>query len=136
MKQISVFIENKPGTLANVTDIIAAAGVNLRALSIGDTADFGILRIVVDNAQAALKALHDAKCSTRELDVLAVEIEDKPGTLAEVIRTFSREGINVEYLYPCLNSESNKAVFVFKTPDYTKAHDIARKHNIALVDKF
>jgi len=99
IQQISIFLENNAGRIAEVTRVIAKAGVNIRAISIADTADFGILRIIADKPDVALAAVANAGFTARVTDVLAVEIPDEPGSLAKVMELFKDTGVNIEYLY-------------------------------------
>ena len=136
IQQISIFLENKSGRLADVTRVMAQAGINLRAISIADTADFGILRVIVDKADAALEALAKAGFTTRTTDVLALEIEDVPGSLAKIMDIFKDTGVNIEYLYASLEKNGNKAVVIFKVEDVEHGLKIVRDHKIPIVDKF
>jgi hypothetical protein len=133
IKQISVFLENVSGRLAEVTKILAEGGINLRALTIADTADFGILRIVCENADAALKLLEDSGFTARETDVLAVEIPDKPGGLAEVMKVFHENGVNIEYLYASLEHSKDNAVVVFKVEDLDHGMRIIEENGLTTV---
>jgi hypothetical protein len=136
IQQISIFLENKSGRLADVTRVMAQAGINLRAISIADTADFGILRVIVDKPDAALEALAKAGFTTRTTDVLALEIEDVPGSLAKIMDIFKETGVNIEYLYASLEKNGNKAVVIFKVEDVEHGLKIVRDHKIPIVDKF
>lgn len=112
IKQISVFVENKPGRLAEVTEAIGQAGVDIRALSIADTSDFGILRLIVDRPEEAILALREAGMTVSLTDVLAVGIDDKPGAFAGVVRTMSDAGIGIEYMYAFVSRKSENQAFV------------------------
>jgi hypothetical protein len=136
IQQISIFLENKSGRLADVTRVMAAAGINLRAISIADTADFGILRVIVDKAALALEALAKAGFTTRTTDVLALEIEDVPGSLAKIMELFKETGVNIEYLYASLEKNGNKAVVIFKVEDVEHGLKIVRDHKLSIVEKF
>jgi hypothetical protein len=136
IQQISIFLENKSGRLADVTRVMAAAGINLRAISIADTADFGILRVIVDKADLALEALAKAGFTTRTTDVLALEIEDVPGSLAKIMELFKETGVNIEYLYASLEKNGNKAVVIFKVEDVEHGLKIVRDHKLSIVEKF
>jgi hypothetical protein len=136
VKQISVFLENSVGRLGEVTRVLAQAGINLRAISIADTADFGILRIIVDKSDRAMKALNDAGFTTRVTNVIAVEIEDKPGSLAKVMELFEKTGINIEYLYASLEGQTGKAVVILKIADYQKGLEISRENGLTLSESF
>ncbi len=136
IKQISVFLENNAGRLGEVTKVLAEADINIRAISIADTADFGILRIIVDKNLEALKALNDAGFTTRITDVVAVEIEDKPGSLAYVMEIFQKESVNIEYLYASLEGKEGKAVVIFKLEDAEKGLKIVRENGLSVVEAF
>jgi hypothetical protein len=136
IQQISIFLENKSGRLADVTRVMAAEGINLRAISIADTADFGILRVIVDKADAALEALAKAGFTTRTTDVLALEIEDVPGSLAKIMDIFKDTGVNIEYLYASLEKNGNKAVVIFKVEDVEHGLKIIRDNKLSLVERF
>ena len=122
VKQISVFIENKTGMLAEVTRYIADNNVNMKALSIADTHDFGILRIICENSDAAAKILKDGGYVIAETDVLAVEITDKPGSLAEILEALVSADIAVEYTYAFLSvKNAGHAYMIFRVDDNDKA---------------
>ena len=136
IKQISVFLENNAGRLAEVTRVLADAGINLRAISIADTADFGILRLIVDKCDTALETLKSAGFTTRISDVVAVEIEDSPGSLARVMELFRKTNVNIEYLYASLEGNVGKAVVIFKLEDHQKGLHILKDNGILMVEKF
>lgn len=105
IKQLSVFVENKSGKLAEVTELIAQNGININALSIADTTDFGILRIVVDKAEESAALLRAHSMTVSVCDIISVDLDDKPGKLAEALRILSQNDVFVEYVYayssPC-----------------------------------
>jgi len=136
IKQISVFLENTTGRLCEVTQTLANAGVNLRAISIADTADFGILRIIADKTDEAVNALIEAGFTTRQTTVAAVEVEDKPGSLAALMELFRTSGINIEYLYASLEGSDGKAVVIFKLEDHEKGFEILKKSGLILAETF
>ncbi len=136
IKQISVFLENNAGRLAEVTKTIAAAGVNIRAISIADTADFGILRFIADKSEEAMAALSAAGFTARMTDVLAVEIRDEPGALAAVMELFQKTQVNIEYLYASLEGAKEKAVVIFKVEDVEHGRKIVREHGLSVLEKF
>jgi hypothetical protein len=133
IQQISVFLENKTGRLAEVTRLIAGAGVNIRALSIADTAEFGILRLIVDRPEDAAEALAKGGFTTRMTDVLAVEIPDQPGSLAHVMEIFKDTGVNIEYLYASLEKDCSTAVVIFKVEDIDLGIKIATENKLSTV---
>jgi len=136
IKQVSVFLENNAGRLADVTAALATAGVDIRALSIADTTDFGIFRVIVDKPEAAMEALMEAGFTTRVNDVLAVEIEDKPGGLAKVMKLFKDNGVNIEYLYASLEGRAGKAVVIFKVEELARGLKIVQDHGLSTLDAF
>lgn len=136
IKQISVFLENNTGRLAEVTKCLADAGINLRAISIADTADFGILRIIVNKQDEALNALTAAGFTTRENDVLAVEIGDVPGSLAELMKLFRDADVNIEYLYASLEGREGRAAVIFKLSNFEHGLEIIKENGITLLERF
>ena len=98
LNQISVFMENKTGRLAEVTDVLGQGGINLRAISIADTADFGICRLIVNNPEKTLELLEKNGFTAKVSTVLGVEVEDRPNGLAEILKVFQDNNVNIEYL--------------------------------------
>jgi hypothetical protein len=117
IKQISVFLENRSGRLWELTDALGKAGVNMRALSIGEAADFGVVRMIVNNPDEAQKMLSDAGFTVAETDVLAVEIPDVPGGLASVLGALKDAGINIEYAYAFVARSGEKAIVSMRVED-------------------
>ncbi|MCL2264572.1 MAG: ACT domain-containing protein [Treponema sp.] len=136
IKQISVFLENTTGRLSEVTKTLANAQINLRAISIADTADFGILRIIVDKTEKAVDALIASGFTTRQTDVVAVEIEDTPGSLAALMDVFKDSHVNIEYLYASLEGQVGKAVVIFKLEDHDKGQKILNDKGFKMADNF
>ena len=136
IKQISVFLENTTGRLSEVTKTLANAKINLRAISIADTADFGILRLIVDKNDEAVDCLNTAGFTTRQTDVVAVEIEDVPGSLAKLMDLFQQSQVNIEYLYASLEGQIGKAVVIFKLKDHEKGLKILSDKGYIMADKF
>ena len=136
IKQISVFLENTTGRLSEVTKVLANAGINLRAISIADTADFGILRLIVDKTNEAINALNAAGFTTRQTNVAAVEIEDKPGSLARLMELFQQQQVNIEYLYASLECNAGKAVVIFKLEDIEKGLKIIKDNGFTIAEIF
>ena len=133
-KQISVFLENISGRLADVTRILATQGINLRALTIADTADFGILRLIVDDTDRAVSVLAKEGFTVRLTDVVALEVSDAPGALAQVMELFRTKGVNIEYLYSSLEKNSSKAAIILKVENLEHGLKIAQDNNLSLVD--
>ncbi|MDZ4180390.1 MAG: ACT domain-containing protein [Coriobacteriia bacterium] len=117
VEQVSVFLENKPGHLAQMTRTLAAAGVNLRALMVADTSEFGVVRIICDMPHAAKSTLEAAGFGVSITRVLAVEIPDRPGGLADVLDVLGEAGVNVEYAYAFVEPGAISAVDIFKVDD-------------------
>lgn len=142
LQQISVFLENKSGRLAEVTKLLGDGGVNLRAISIADTADFGILRLIADKPVDTLKLMEANGFTAKETDVLGVEIPDTPGGLAEILSVFNYHGVNIEYLYATLEKnagcadEADNAVVIFKVEDIEHGVKIINEHKWTMVDNF
>ena len=122
VKQLSVFVENRPGRLSAITKLLGDANINIRAMSIADTKDFGILRLIVDDAEKALKILKDEGCSVTITNVLVLRITDRPGSLAQAMNALYKDNISVEYMYATfINTESNTACLVLRVDDNDKA---------------
>ncbi|MBP3686314.1 MAG: ACT domain-containing protein [Clostridia bacterium] len=113
-KQISVFVENSKGRLAQITQILAENNVNIRALSIADTTSFGILRVIVEDAERTEKVLKEAGLTVSVTDVLSLQIEDKPGGLARALNILSEHDIDVDYAYAFISKTTDKANVVLR----------------------
>ena len=135
VKQISVFVENKIGGLATITDLLAQAGVNIRALSIAETSDFGILRLMVDDVFKAGNALKDNGFIYSVTDVLAVAGEDKPGSIAKIVSVLSNEGIGMDYAYAFFAKKSELAYMIVKVEEMDKAKKAFKANGIHLADE-
>ncbi len=119
--QISIFLENKSGRLAEVTRVLGKAGVNIRALSLADTSDFGILRLIVNDSAKAVNVLKENQFTVSMTQVVAVEVSDRPGGLAHILDILEREKINVEYMYAFVERSSDNAVIIFRFDDIDRA---------------
>ena len=117
IKQITVFIQNKRGTVVSVTDILSKNNINLRALSIAETQDFGILRLIVNDAEAAQKALEENGYLIKTIDVVGVKIGDAPGKLTAALDVLDKANINVEYLYAFMSRTEKHAYVVLRVED-------------------
>lgn len=121
VKQISIFLENRAGRLAEVTRMLGTAGVNMLALSLADSSDFGILRIIVNDAEKAQRALKDNHVVSMVNEVMAVEVDDRPGGLARILEALSQGGVNVEYMYAFSEKTTGRAALIFRFDDPDKA---------------
>mgnify|MGYP001077628212 CR=1 FL=1 len=120
-EQISVFLENKSGRLAEVMRVLGAAQVNIRALSIADTSDFGILRIIVNDKEKALDVLKANNFTVSKTDVIAVEVPDTPGGLSKILDLLETQKVNVEYMYAFAEPRSQRAALIFRFDDPERA---------------
>lgn len=134
VQQISAFLENKSGRLAHLTQVLGQAGINIRALSIADTSDFGILRLIVNKPGEALEALKNAGFTVSITDVIAVEVKDQPGGLGDVLKLLESARINIEYLYAFLEKSSNDALVVFRVEQIDDAIALLAKNNINVLE--
>jgi len=121
VEQISIFIENKSGRLAEVTRILGDAGVNIRALSLADTTDFGILRLIVNDCEKAKTVLKEKGFTVSKTEVVAVEVPDEPGGLARILQVLDGEAINVEYMYAFVERCGGNAVIIFRFDETDRA---------------
>jgi hypothetical protein len=130
VKQLSVFIENKAGRVSEVTDQLGRADVNIRGFSVSDTADYGIIRLVVDDPDRGLAVLHDAGFAVKANDVLCVELPDHPGGLAGVLKVVSGAGVNIEYVYSLIGT-----YVVINVADIDRAVGLLRDKPVTLVSQ-
>jgi hypothetical protein len=121
VEQISIFIENKSGRLAEITRILGDAGINIRALSLADTSDFGILRLIVNNVETAKAVLKEKGFTVSKTEVVAVEVPDRPGGLSLLLQTLDADQINVEYMYAFVERCGGNAVIIFRFDETDKA---------------
>jgi hypothetical protein len=133
-EQISIFIENKEGRLAEVTAILRDANVNIRALSLADTTDFGVLRLIVNDNEKAEKALKKEGFTVGITQVLAVEVKDEPGGLNNVLDPLYENEVNVEYMYAFANPQCKNAIMIFRFDDHDKALKILADRNIKVIN--
>jgi len=117
LKQISIFLENKKGRLWKALTTLKEAGINIRALSIADTSEFGILRVIVPDPEKAKAALEENNFVVKMNEVIAVEVLDKPGGMDSILEILNKADINVEYLYAFVEKKGEKAVVVLRTED-------------------
>ena len=133
VEQISVFLENKPGTLEHATRVLKEANINIRTLSVAETADFGILRLIVNDVEKANNALKESGFRVSKTPVVAVEVPDKPGGLHGIMEVVSKEGINVEYLYAFVEKSGQNAVIIFRFDNPEKAIDVLLKNKFTVI---
>jgi len=133
VRQISVFLENKSGRLAEVCKLLGEVGVNIRALSLADTLDFGILRLIVNSPKEALDALRAGGFTVKESRVLVVEVNDEPGGLSQVLGTLSGVGVNVEYMYAFVEKSGDKALVVFRVHKPEEAAKLLDEKGVKMV---
>jgi len=135
VKQISVFMENKKGRLARLTEVLAHNEINLIALSIADTAEYGIMRAIVNDTDKAKAVLHDNGFAATTTEVLAVEVPDTTGGLSDVLCMLNEADISVEYLYSFVRTAGIKALILFKVNKSAEAVECFAKHNIRLLSQ-
>ena len=133
INQLSIFVENKAGTVAEITKSIAKAGVSIRALSVADTQEFGILRLIVSDVEKAKEALSESECVVSITKVIGVEIPDVAGGLSSVLELMSVNNINVEYLYAFITISGQHAYVVLRVEDNEKAAKILTENGVKLV---
>ncbi|MFQ5835506.1 MAG: ACT domain-containing protein [bacterium] len=133
VRQISVFLENKIGRLAEITQILGDKEINIRALAIADTTEFGILRMIVDRPQKAYEALEERGFTVSQTEVVVVEVEDKPGGLAQVMAILGKKGINVEYLYAFVALKGRSALVVLKIEKLKDTVDLLQAQKVKIL---
>ncbi len=133
VEQISIFLENKAGRLAEVTRILSENKINIRALSLADTSDFGILRLIVSDTQKAREALKENGFTVGRTTVVAVEVPDTPGGLADILEILSSQGVNVEYMYAFVHQSGKNAVLIFRFDRTDQAIETLEQNNIKVV---
>lgn len=133
VKQISVFLENRKGRLYEVLNVLAAEKINIRALSIADTADFGILRLIVPDPDAAKKILEKGGFTVKENNVIAIEVPDRPGGLVSVLKALQDADINVEYLYAFVAKSHKDAIVVIRTENNDGALKALKKGEVKVL---
>ncbi|MBQ1862119.1 MAG: ACT domain-containing protein [Clostridia bacterium] len=131
--QVSVFVENKSGKLADITDVLSENGINIRALCIADTADFGILRLIVKDPQKTEKILTEHGFTVTLTRVIGAAISDTPGGLSAVLRILSDAGISIEYLYAFIEKTTDRASVILRVDDDVKAEQVLSENGIELI---
>ncbi len=133
--QVSVFLENRSGGLADVVDVLARNGIDIKALSLADMADFGILRIIVDDAEQAKKVLKSAGFTAEKTKVVAVEVPDRPGGLAETLSVLRRNEINVEYMYSAARKSGERAIVILRVDELGKTAQVLREAGVKVLER-
>ena len=135
IKQISIFVENKPGRLADITSLVAEKGIDIRALSIADTTDYGILRLIVNDPEKAEAALKDSGLTVSMTNVLGIGIPDEPGGFSRAIRVLADAGISVEYAYAFITPEVGAAYVIIRVENNEDATAVLTKAGIKLIEQ-
>ncbi|MCI9406305.1 MAG: ACT domain-containing protein [Oscillospiraceae bacterium] len=133
MKQLSVFVENKPGTLAEITGILGENSIDMRALSVADTERYGILRLIVDHPKEAEAALKEAGFKVSLTDVIAIAVSNQPGGLSQALRYLAKAGIAVEYMYAFVSQKADTAYVILRVQDNAKAVKALEEGGIPIV---
>lgn len=133
VKQIAIFLENNPGRLADISHALASSSINIRALSLADTADFGILRLVVNDTDKAIVVLREQGFTVGTTDVLAIEVPDKPGGLDSILQVVKKAGLNVEYMYAFTKQSGVTGILLFRFEDLAAAEQAFRQANLKVL---
>ena len=133
VEQISVFLENKPGSLEHATRVLKDNQINIRTLSLAETSDFGILRLIVNDVEKTNQVLKEAGFRVSKTLVVAVEVPDQPGGLHSIMTVLNQESINVEYLYAFVEKSGQNAVIIFRFDNPEKAIEVLLKHKFTVV---
>ena len=133
IQQISIFVENKSCRLAEITEAVAEVGVDIRAVSIADTSDFGILRLIVDKPKEAVEALKDKGMTVSLTSVIAMGINDQPGEFAKALRVLADNTIGVEYMYAFVSREHGKAFVILRVDDSNRAVEVLKENGISIL---
>lgn len=135
VKQLSVFIENRPGRLYKITQILSKNSIDLVMLSIADTKEFGILRLITNDIDKSFEVIKDAGYTVSVTELIGVEVPDRPGGLAEVLAVFDECGISIEYLYSFARTSDKTAIILFRVEDSQSALEKLKEANIKLTDR-
>ncbi len=135
IKQISIFLENKQGTLVQITQVFADLKINLKAMSLADSTDFGIARIIVDNPDEIVTKIQQKDYIAKVKDVIAIEIPDETGSLNSILKLLAENGRNVEYMYGFTGKKTNSAYMIMRTTDIEKAEVVLKNAGIKTLDQ-
>ena len=133
INQISIFIENRKNALAEFTNVLATHNINMRAMSLADTSDFGIARIIVDNVEQVMGALERSHYIVKSTPVIAVEIPDEPGSLNKILKILADNGRNVEYMYGFTGRKTNSAYMIIRCTDVAETEKVCEKNGIRMI---
>ena len=133
IQQLSIFVENKSGRLAEITEALAQSDIDIRAMSVADTSDFGILRLIVDKPEEAVVAFREAGMTVSLTSVIAIGVHDKPGEFAKAVRLLDDNDIDVEYIYAFISREKGKAFVILRVNDEDRAIDLLSKSGFTLL---
>ena len=133
IQQLSIFVENKSGRLAEITEALAQSDIDIRAMSVADTSDFGILRLIVDKPEEAVVAFREAGMTVSLTSVIAIGVHDKPGEFAKAVRLLADNDIDVEYIYAFISREKGKAFVILRVNDEDRAIDLLSKSGFTLL---
>ena len=134
VKQVSVFLENKSGRIYEVCKLLGEHNINIRAISIADSADFGILRMIVNDPDKAKDVLRENRHTVSITPVIAVKVPDKPGGLSEILKVLSEYNVNVEYVYGFFEKSGENAIIIFRVDEINKTLEIFEKFNISVLE--
>lgn len=134
VKQLSVFIQNRAGKIASIVKALAEAKVDIRAISIADTADFGILRMLVDNIEVAKTTLSNLNCIISVNEVAVIAVADEPGGVSCMLDFMAGEGVDIEYMYSLIQRDNAKAYMVIRASDEDKFREVLKTGNLETVD--
>lgn len=133
IKQISIFATNKPGQVVKVTDALSQENIDIRAMCVADTQDFGIIRLIVNNTQKAKEAISSHKCIVQITNVVGIKIPDKPGSTKQALELLSQNGINIDYMYAFVTKSKEYAYFVMRVEDPEEAEKVLSENGIELI---
>lgn len=135
VEQISVFLENKMGRMSEVTAILAEASVNIRALALADTSDFGVLRLIVGDNEKAVSVLKENGFTVGRTEVVAVAVEDRPGGLNKILEILRDAELNVEYMYAYVRQTGKDAVMIFRFDNAKAAIEVLKRNDVSIIER-
>ncbi|NMC61232.1 MAG: acetolactate synthase [Candidatus Methanofastidiosa archaeon] len=135
VEQISVFLDNRPGRLAELCNLLGSSGIDIRALQLVEAGEFGLVRLITDNNPKAIDLLKNSGMSFRKGEVLCVLMEDKPGVMGLIASLLGKASINIEYAYAFVSKVENKAILILKVSDIKKSIDVLKSNNISILEK-